>query len=330
MGHRYKVCTMNNLKILFCFFALFHSFNIANAQYKTEEVASTFIANTQWGPMGEQNLASSTEHRIVIRKPISDDPNKKFPLIVHVNNSGGADDQTMAYSAEYFPKIGIAVALLDLYKGRNLKSVLSNQKVIFTGTTAEEAMQFLKVARKLSFVKADGIGIMGHSRGSQIATHFTPFKSFLKFTNATDVYDFHIGLGNGCQQIYEDLETTGKPILRFQAEKDTQWYNHKCDEFISRIKIKNPNIEYVIVPNAYHNLGVVGKFDKRIYTARGCKDFILIDQDGNYKYEGRTRVRNDMFEQCREMGSYADTGPHVMMSFAYEKIINWLQINKLI
>jgi dienelactone hydrolase len=321
---------MNNLKIIILFLTLFQSFSIANAQYKTEEVTITFIANTRWGSMGEENMGSSVEHKIIIKKPISDDPNKKFPLIVHVNSSGGANDHTMAYSADYFPKIGIAVALLDLYKGRNLKSTLSNQKVIFTGTTAEEAMQFLKVARKLSYVKENSIGIMGHSRGSQIATHFTPFKSFLKFTNATDIYDFHIGLGNGCQQIYEDLETTGKPILRFQAEKDTQWYNNKCDEFVARVKSSHANYEYVIIPNAYHSLGIVAKFDAGIYTARACKDFILIDQDGNYKYEGRKRNRNDMFEQCKEMGSYVDAGPYVMMSFAYDKIIDWLKINKLI
>lgn len=321
---------MFNIKILICFLALFHSFIGANAQFKTEEISITFVANTRWGSMSEESLGSSVEHKIIIRKPISSDPNQKFPLIVHVNNSGGAGDHTMAYSAEYFPKIGIAVALLDLYKGRNLKSALSNQKVIFTGTTAEEAMQFLKVARKLSYVKENSIGIMGHSRGSQIATHFTPFKSFLKFTKATDVYDFHIGLGNGCQQIYEDLETTEKPILRFQAEKDTQWYNEKCDEFISKVKSNHPNFEYVIVPNAYHNLGVVGKYDSSIYTARRCKDFLLINQDGNYKYEGRLRVRNEMFEQCKEMGSYADNGPYVMMGFVYEKIIHWLNFNKLI
>jgi dienelactone hydrolase len=322
----FKMIKFKNL----IFFALFHVSFAAYAQYKTEELSITFVANTRWGSMGEANMGSSVEHKVIIKKPISDDPNQKFPLIVHVNNSGGSNDHTMSYSADFFPKIGVAVALLDLYKGRNLKSAISNQKVIFTGTTAEETMQFLNVARKLSYVKENSIGVMGHSRGSQIATHFTPFKSFLKFTNASDVFDFHIGLGNGCQQIYEDLETTGKPILRFQAERDTQWFNAKCDEYISNVKARNPNVEYVIVPNAYHNLGVFAKYDPGIYTARRCKNFLLINQDGNYKYEGRIRARNDMFEQCKEMGSYADSGPYEMMGFAYEKIIQWLKMIKII
>ena len=284
----------------------------------------TIESKTRYSVKGDPNGGSEATIKATLRTP---DGGGRFPALIIINSSAGPNDKIQQAFSRRLPGKGIATLELEVFSPRWLGALAGNQRAVYTGVMAEDALNALKVLRGHPKIDAARIGIMGHSRGSKVATALTPFKSFLEFAGFTgQTFAFHIGLGNACDLVPTDLATTGAPILLLTGEKDDIHYPQVCADFANDVVAKGGDFTNVFVPGASHSLTTDGQWVDGAHTGKKCRSPTGYTVNGELMRDGQVRPRRSIFRDCySRTGYHGGYGTLNRLDWAEAKVLEWMK-----
>src|SRR4051794_22686400 len=158
------------------------------------------------------------------------------PAMVIINSSGGVLDWIEGYYARELSERGIAALVVDSFKPRGVRNVVSNQNLVTSWLMENDAFAALAELQKDKRIDAAHIGIMGVSKGGLVAQNaaFTIRRDLRRTGKAA--FAVHVPIVPDCTAQFRTVETTGNPIFYMLAELDDIVPSKPCIEYAERIK----------------------------------------------------------------------------------------------
>ncbi|MQA21703.1 dienelactone hydrolase family protein [Rugamonas rivuli] len=177
---------------------------------------------------------------------------EKVPAMVIMHGSGGIESNTQMWVAA-LNRIGVASFVVSSFEPRGITSTVVNQTLLSPAANLMDGLQALQVLAADPRIDAERIGVMGFSRGGEVAfrTAIEPLrhaviKSDLKFA-------LHIPLYSGCNQIYWSHQITGAPILNLVGGIDDYTGVASCERLASLYEGAGAQIRTIKYDHAYHS-----------------------------------------------------------------------------
>lgn len=199
----------------------------------------------------------------------------KVPAMILVHGSAGIMDNVDSWSKE-LNKIGIATFVLDGFAGRGIVDVVTDQEQLGTLTMINDAYRVLELLAKHPRIDPSRIGIMGFSRGGQVAL-YASLKRFKRMHAPSDVeFAAYLGFYPLCFITFiDDGEVSDKPIRLFHGLADDYVPISPCQEYVKRLQKAGKDVQLIEYPDAYHNFDLaVIRAPMRLpgaQTARNCR-----------------------------------------------------------
>jgi dienelactone hydrolase len=221
----------------------------------------------------------------------------RLPAIILVHGSGGIMDNVDSWSKE-LNKIGIATFVLDGFAGRGIVDVVTDQRQLGVLTMINDAYRVLELLAKHPRIDPSRIGIMGFSRGGQVAL-YASLKRFKRMYAPSDIeFAAYLGFYTPCYITFiGDGEVSDKPIRLFHGLADDYVPIGPCQDYVKRLQKAGKDVQLIEYPDAYHNFDLtVIKAPIRLpeaQTARNCR-----------REENPVgRIINSQTEPCGERGA---------------------------
>jgi len=221
----------------------------------------------------------------------------RLPAIILVHGSGGIMDNVDSWSKE-LNKIGIATFVLDGFAGRGIVDVVTDQRQLGVLTMINDAYRVLELLAKHPRIDPSRIGIMGFSRGGQVAL-YASLKRFKRMYAPIDIeFAAYLGFYTPCYITFiDDGEVSDKPIRLFHGLADDYVPIGPCQDYVKRLQKAGKDVQLIEYPDAYHNFDLtVIKAPIRLpeaQTARNCR-----------REENPVgRIINSQTEPCGERGA---------------------------
>ena len=133
------------------------------------------------------------------------------PAMVIINSSGGVLDWIEGYYARELSERGIAALVVDSFKPRGVRNVVSNQNLVTSWLMENDAFAALAELQKDKRIDAVHIGIMGVSKGGLVAENaaFTIRRDLRRTGKAA--FAVHVPIVPDCTAQFRTVETTGRP-----------------------------------------------------------------------------------------------------------------------
>ena len=213
----------------------------------------------------EGQYLSNNGKPVTVKAELRTPPGKgPFPAIVMIHSSGGE-----IISEEYiraFHKRSIATLDVRVYESRGGTKREGRRKSPANAVTGVyDALNALSYLRSRDDIIDNKIGVIGWSYGGVVANN-----SRIAFHRkwASEEFDYHIAYYPFCW-LYENDETTGKPILFLLAELDQITPADQCITYVSQ----TTNAEMRVFKGAHHS------FDSSLALRPIDREFDLMNKD---------------------------------------------------
>jgi dienelactone hydrolase len=206
-----------------------------------------------------------------IPRPGSD----RLPAIILVHGSGGIGANINGWSQE-LNKIGVATFILDGFTGRGITGTVINQGQLSRLTMINDAYRVLELLARHPRIDPSRIGIMGFSRGGQVAL-YASLKRFKRMHGPSDVeFAVYLALYPPCLTTYiDDGEVSDKPIRLFHGKADDYVPVAPCRAYVERLQKAGKDVQLTEYPDAHHSFDSfdfpASFFIQQAQTTRRCK-----------------------------------------------------------
>jgi len=206
-----------------------------------------------------------------IPRPGSD----RLPALILVHGSGGIGANINGWSQE-LNKIGIATFILDGFTGRGITSTVINQGQLSRLTMINDVYRVLELLVRHPRIDPSRIGIMGFSRGGQVAL-YTSLKRFKRMHGPSDAdFAVYLALYPTCNTTYiEDGDVSEKPIRLFHGKADDYVPVAPCRAYVERLQKAGKDVQLTEYPDAHHSFDSFdfppSFFIQQAQTTRRCK-----------------------------------------------------------
>lgn len=206
-----------------------------------------------------------------IPRPGSD----RLPAIILVHGSGGVGASVNDWSQE-LNKIGIATFILDGFTGRGITNTVINQEQLGRLTMINDSYRVLELLGRHPRIDTSRIGIMGFSRGGQVAL-YASLKRFKRMHGPSDVeFAIYLALYPPCFTTYiDDGEVSDKPIRLFHGKADDWAPVAPCQAYVERLQKAGKDVQLTEYADAHHAFDMsnfpASFFIKEAQTTRRCK-----------------------------------------------------------
>jgi dienelactone hydrolase len=215
------------------------------------------------------------------------------PAMVIAHGSSGAGDQE-SWWTDHFDDIGVASFVVDSFTPRNIRDTSTDQTQLSTAANVADAFAALKLLATHPKVDRQHIGIIGFSKGGQVAL-WTEFAA-------------HVSLYPACNDWQVTDHIAGTPILMLLGGRDEHTPAAPCREYGQWFKSKGVDVSVIVYENAYHD------FDsprtpvraKNVVTGRNCGAQVDLDRfvvTIRATGEDITRTLGNYVRGCQERGA---------------------------
>ena len=254
------------------------------------------------------------------------------PAMVIANSSGGVVDWMENYYAQALAKNGIAALVVDSFKSRGVREVLSDQSAVTSWQMENDAFAALAELHKDKRIDPARIGIMGVGKGGLVAQNaaFTVRREVRRTGMAA--FAVHVPIVPDCVAQFRNVETTGKPIFFMLAEFSD--FGKPCIQFAERIRAAgNPSVTTKTYAGAYEGWEYIGpvSFSKNAENYSRC--FALIEDNGDRTMTATSQrvpgqqVAEWMKKNCVFRGYKSGGGTEKLKRQATDDIIAFLRTN---
>lgn len=177
------------------------------------------------------------------------------PVIVLSHGSAGVGPALNQW-VDAMSEIGVGTLVVDSFAPRGVISMVADQAQLSPAANLMDAFQALKILSLDSRVDATRIGIMGFSKGGEVAfrSALEPLRKAVLGADSDLKFALHIPVYAGCNQVYWSPKTDRSPILNLVGVDDDYTGAAGCIELASKYeKAGNPvrTIEYAGAGHAW-------------------------------------------------------------------------------
>ncbi len=228
----------------------------------------------------------------------------RLPAMILVHGSGGVGTNVSDWSQE-LNKIGIATFILDGFTGRGITSTVTNQGQLSRLTMINDSYRVLELLARHPRIDPSRIGIMGFSRGGQVAL-YSSLKRFKRMHGARDVeFALYLALYPTCNITYiDDGEVSDKPIRLFHGKADDWVPVEPCRAYVERLQKSGKDVQLTEYPNAYHNFdNPLNKTPRRVPQAQTVRNCRMEEKPVGQIINSQTQQPFNYDDPCVELGT---------------------------
>jgi dienelactone hydrolase len=201
------------------------------------------------------------------------------PAMVIAHGSMGVTDRE-PWWADHLNDIGVAAFIVDSFTPRNIRDTSADQTQLSTAANVADAFTALKLLATHPKVDRQHIGIIGFSKGGQVAL-WTEFEAYRRAVIEDQTkFAAHVPLYPACNDWQVTDHITGAPILMLLGGRDDYTPAAPCREYGQWFKSKGADVSVIVYENAYHD------FDtnrppvraKNVVTGRNCGMQVDLDR----------------------------------------------------
>jgi dienelactone hydrolase len=269
--------TKEKMKFLSKLIALLFSMLLITSSYGQD--IHHFISKDPFNERGEVGPVKDVSMTGTLYLPQGKEP---FPAVILSNNSSGTGDKIQARVVVDLQSKGYAVFAIESFSARNIVGgVGTRQSVISFQSGAADTLSALKYLRTQHSIKGEKICVAGHSRGGSSSFNFAYFNSFLEMVRFEgEPFNCNISINTSGYYRPKIEKTTGKPALIFVGELDDVWFMDLTVDWYKQLIRDGSPIELEVIKGSYHSLTSEREWCASAQTSKGCRDFVIYDENG--------------------------------------------------
>ncbi|WP_374442396.1 dienelactone hydrolase family protein [Stella sp.] len=231
-----------------------------------------FLSRTPSGP-SELMAGQGPETAIAgeLRLPARAGPGR-VPLMIVSHGSGGILAGREDAWAERLRGLGVATLVVDSFGPRGIRATAEDQGRLSTAASVADAFAALRIAATHPAIDAARIGVMGFSKGGQVAL-YTLLEPYRRGSGVGDLrFALHVALYASCSLPYRSERTTGAPVLLLLGGADDYTPAAHCARYAEWFRARGSDVRVEIFPGAHHGFDVPGPLRTlpRVQSARDC------------------------------------------------------------
>ncbi len=241
-----------------------------------------------------------------------------LPAMVIAHGSGGILEERELAWAGRLNRLGFATFVVDSFGPRNLGATGADQSRLSLAASVADALSALRLLATHPRIDPRRIGIMGFSKGGQVATYalLEPFRRAviddeLRFAT-------HVAFYASCSVPYKATATTGAPILFLLGGADDLTPAAHCQRYADWLREKGSDVRMVVYPGAPHGFDVPEPPRRLsvLESARDCRIDLTLDPVGGQLWDTGETVPADgigpYLRRCMRRGGTFGGSPEAL------------------
>ena len=196
----------------------------------------------------------------------------KVPAMVISHGSGGIQEGRETAWATRLETQGVATFVVDSFAPRGIVSTGADQSQLSIAASVADAFAALKLLSTHPGIDPARIGVMGFSKGGQVAL-YTTLEPFRKGAIEGDLrFALHIALYASCSIPYRSNAVTGAPMVLLLGGADDYTPASHCRRYADWFREKGADVRMVVYDGAHHGFDSQARQQwlANAQTAREC------------------------------------------------------------
>lgn len=236
------------------------------------------------------------------------DLSSKVPVMVIAHGTSGVTEGREFEWARYLNSLGIAGFIVDSFTPRGIGAGGIDPFSNNGSFNVVDALKALELLSTHPSIDASRIGVMGGSRGGNVA-YITAFEEARAgIINGAQKFAAHIPFYPGCSVRRRSLNMSGAPLLFLLAQLDDYTPAAACIVLAAELAKLVPDVTTVVYPNAYHGFDLDSRLKSQpLSTFRACAAEQRLDTLELSRYDTPQVFAdftefNAYLDSCREVG----------------------------
>ena len=201
------------------------------------------------------------------------DVSARMPAMVIAHGSGGILPGREDAWASRLNNLGIATFVVDSFTPRGLSSTARDQSRLSTMANLADALSALRLLATHPRIDAARIGVMGFSRGGQVALYSALQPLRRGMIDGDLGFAAHVALYPSCSIPYRAREVSRAPILMLLGAADDYTPAAACRGYADWFSSKGVPVQVITYEGANHDFDIpeAPRFLPGLQSARDCK-----------------------------------------------------------
>jgi dienelactone hydrolase len=234
--------------------------------------------------MARRGAATTIAGVLELPRPISAD---RVPAMVIAHGSGGILAGREHDWAGRLNALGVATLVIDSFGPRGIDSTGADQSRLSLAASVADALSALRVLATHPRIDPRRIGIMGFSKGGQVALYaaLEPFRRAviddeLRFAT-------HVAFYASCSVPYKATATTAAPMLLLLGADDDYTPSGHCRRYADWLRSKGGDVDVITYDGAGHGFDVPTppRYLAAAQSARNCRLDLWLDPAGGTRWD---------------------------------------------
>lgn len=233
-----------------------------------------------------------------------------MPAMVIAHGSGGILPGREDAWAARLNGLGIATFVVDSFTPRGLASTARDQSRLSTMANLADALSALRLLATHPRIDRQRIGIMGFSRGGQVAL-YSALEPLRRGVVPGDLrFAAHVALYPSCSIPYRAREVSVAPVLMLLGGADDYTPAAACRDYAAWFTGKGAPVRVVEYAGAHHDFDIpeAPRHVSALQTARACKAEVEVESGTVRRLDTGERLREPAaiaayFRSCMQRGA---------------------------
>jgi dienelactone hydrolase len=196
----------------------------------------------------------------------------RVPAMVLAHGSGGVSSGREGRWSSRLTEIGIGAFVVDSFGPRGIKETATNQGQLSPAANVADAFAALKLLATHPRVDPTRIGIMGFSRGGQVAI-YTALEQMRRGIIDGDLrFAVHVPFYPPCNTLFVSDRITGAPIRFMLGGADDYTPASACPRYVDWFRSMGAAADSILYEDAHHAFDGTARvqFINNLQTGRNC------------------------------------------------------------